>query len=153
MKKIREFILEKFKINSNTTKNIKDIKISVNKDHLSLSEKEINDISEYCQQLKVIPYVLSNQICWAGKLYTEKNIIYAYFDDKWDQMEQKNYLAFEKDKDDHKFYAEITEDNELKYLKDKYDNYIYGSIDVVGKAFIEQLTDKFYDKVKHEANK
>ena len=157
MKQINQYIIEKFKINSNTyfSKYGEVIltKIVVNKDYLSLSEKEIDEISEYCQQLKVVPCALSNQIWWNGKLYTEKNIIYVYFNDKWDQRDQKNYLMFHKDKEDDKFYAQVIEDDDPKYLKDKYGDYVCGNINDVGKAFIEQLTDEFYDKVKHEANK
>lgn len=144
MKQLNEYIIEKFKINSKTAHK-EDIEIKLDDKNTGFSKDEINTILEYAQSLKVIPTVLTNHDSKYHVL--EYNLIYLYFTNDWDQINQKNYLMIRKD--NNKYLGEVCSDYKLLFLKDKNDNLVIGdNVETVCKGFIKNLTDDFYNKLK-----
>ena len=150
MKSIDNYILEKFKINSKTANKTKEIHREFNTDALTtdISPKEMDTLEEYLQQLKVVPFVMSNQTFWADKLYSEKRNIYVYFDEKWNKEDQKTYLVFKKDQD-NEWFVEVLINNKFKFLKDQYGNYLSSKdIEELCKQFLEKVPEEFYQNLK-----
>lgn len=143
MKSIIEYITEKFKINSKTALHKKDINDEVNYDNTIFSKKEVETIIEYAQSFKVVPTTLSNKVFWNKSLYTEKDIIYIYFNDNWNKEDQKNYLILQKS--ENEYWDKYCINDEINFFNG---NNHFKDIESACKGFIEQLPDDFYNKFK-----
>ena len=152
MKQLNDFILERLKLNKDT-KVSENIRIKFG-GKIDFTQKEIDIVQKYAEQLKVKPLILTNyMLVGQDGLFPYKQYIFMYYDKSWENnQEQDTYLYLLKDdEENNKWYANIVINSQNYTLMNNNKKVSSFNVEDVCKELLQQLdkNDMFYNNVKN----
>jgi len=139
MKQITSYIIEGLHINKNIkVKNYKDIEVKLG-EKTNFTENEIKEIKEFCNDLPIIPDIITNYISSQPKdtkrkhssyIKTIINLVYYRNENIQPDKHENNIIRITKDVDSNQYFIRFAKINEI-------DTYFY-----------PEDTDKYFESIK-----